>query len=361
MSDSGPNSTDTDQLETDQVFIDTQALVRERFDWQSRTFMRLKELVRSGHVQVLTTSITRSEVRSKIRETLGHARTALRKYEVVLGHLQTSAAVAAVEHNAAEETLQSLFDGFMEEIKAVEVPLSKNVDKIFEDYFLERSPFSAKKKSEFPDAFVITSLQERAKTIGRKIYVVSGDGDMAASCEDASELVSVKSLVDVISMATVTKALHDNLLSFLKGCDRLTDILTGCLLEAKVSLHGASGPNSRFHLVSGSVGSVDEIELTDLQVITQRGNRYQCLVDFSLYAEVWLEVQVEMHHWDGDEYNENFDEFTTSVSHLGYCYAEIDVEFDSRKPESAWFEFVSCDAEIEVDASEMDEFRRYQR
>jgi PIN domain len=356
--DSQENSS-TDQLESDQVFIDTQAYVRERLDWQSKSCTRLKELVRSGHVQVLTTSITKSEVRNKIKENLANAKAALRKHDVVLSQLESTDALTATDGDAAEAKLQALFDGFLNEIKAIEVPLSKDVDRIFDSYFQERPPFSAKKKSEFPDAFVVSSLQERAKLVGRKIYVVSADPDMAACCEGSAELVKVETLAEIISMATVTKVLHDRLLSFLKDSDSLQSKLTECLLAAKVALLGGSSKNTRVHLGSVAVGSVDEINLTDLNVISQEGNKFQCLLDFTYCADIYMEFQVEMHHWDGEEDHESYDEFTTSIYHLGYHFAEIDVLYDSKAPSTASFNFISCDAEIEIDASEVDELRRF--
>ena len=37
------------------IFIDTEVFVREKLDWNSKSFTRLRELVRSGHLSVLTT------------------------------------------------------------------------------------------------------------------------------------------------------------------------------------------------------------------------------------------------------------------------------------------------------------------
>jgi hypothetical protein len=61
---------DTDHLETEYIFIDTEAYVREKFDWKSKSFARIQELTEGRQIRVLTTSITKREVRKNISEAL---------------------------------------------------------------------------------------------------------------------------------------------------------------------------------------------------------------------------------------------------------------------------------------------------
>ena len=75
------------QLETEFVFLDTEIFVREKFDWRSKSLSRLKELIASKHVTVLTTSVTRQEIKRKIFENHANASAALKKYETLLGQL----------------------------------------------------------------------------------------------------------------------------------------------------------------------------------------------------------------------------------------------------------------------------------
>lgn len=352
----------SDQLETNQVFIDTQAYHRERYDWQSKSCSRLKELGKSGQLQVLTTSVTRSEVRSKIRESLVNARSAMQRHDVVLGQLEKSSAITALEAETADTKLQALFDEYMRDVRAVEVPLSKNVEKIFDDYFHERPPFSAKKKSEFPDAFVVSSLQERAQKLGSKIYIVSGDSDLRACCSHAPELLIVDGLSEIISRATVTKAVHDGLLSFLKDSSELEAELTQCLKSAEIVLRGASRTYSRsyvrFHVMSSGVQAIDEINVAHLHVISRRGNQFSCLLDFEAFADVWLEIGKEIKLWDGEEEHESFEEFSTMLQHPGMYTAELEVQFDLNSPEKASLGSVSCGTEMIIDPNEIDELER---
>ena len=58
---------ETDHLETEYVFIDTEAYVREKFNWQSRSFARIKELAESNQMRVLITSVTRGSAQQNRR------------------------------------------------------------------------------------------------------------------------------------------------------------------------------------------------------------------------------------------------------------------------------------------------------
>jgi hypothetical protein len=109
------------------------------------------------------------------------------------------------------------------------------------------------------------------------------------------------------------------------------------------------------------VSAVDEISMTHMNVISQDRRRFLCELEFHAQIEAWLEIEVETREWDGEEDHEGFDELSTTVTHLGVFSAEVQVLFDGTSPENASFEHVQCSTEIEIDASEIDELRRYMR
>lgn len=197
--------------------------------------------------------------------------------------------------------------------------------------------------------------------LGKKIYVVSGDPDLKACCSHVPELLIVEGLSEIISRATVTKTVHDSLLSFLKSSRELEANLTECLMQADVTLRGGSRTYVRFSVDASSVSSVDEINLAHLNVISQRGNKFFCLLDFEAYTEVWLEIGAEINVWDGEDDHESSDEISAGVQHPGLYMAEIEVQFDIKSPETATVDYVNCSAEIEIDAIEIDELKRYFR
>jgi hypothetical protein len=72
---------------------------------------------------------------------------------------------------------------------------------IFEKYFQKHPPFGpAKKKAEFPDAFVLTALEEWCHCHKETLYVVSTDGDMQSACNEAGPLLQLKSIAEFVDL-----------------------------------------------------------------------------------------------------------------------------------------------------------------
>jgi predicted nucleic acid-binding protein len=343
------------QLETEFIFIDTEVFVREKFDWNSKSFTRLKELVRTGHLRVLTTSITKNEVMRKIREALDNAAKSVKKHEIILGQLGVPAATEKANASNAATDLQSLFDKFLKDVRASEVPLSANLDDLCESYFQEKPPFSGKKKSEFPDAIVLSSLRDWSSQKGKKVYAVSGDQDFKASCGSEGNLIHAGSLADVISMATVTKRVQDDLLMFLDNSKSLKSRLSEELRGSPVKVRGIHATDVED--ITGNVDDVSDVSITHLNVISQAGSEFVC--EIQVEADLALDLTIEMTwRYTGDEDYEPgpIHYVTDSVWH--YSYAEVVVNFDPAYPSDAEIESIHFDPTIEIDASELGILRR---
>ncbi|KJC60483.1 hypothetical protein UP10_12785 [Bradyrhizobium sp. LTSPM299] len=272
---------DTDHLETKDVFIDTEAYVRERFNWEAKTFTRIAELAKKRQIHVLTTSITKREVRNKINEALTHAQSALQKHEVVFEQL--SIATDNAKDGASERLLKS-FDDFLKRVNATEVPLTQNLETLFDDYFERVPPFSEGKKSEFPDAAVVHALKQFAAQTKKSIYVVSGDRDLMSCCADGSNLIHASSLSEIISRATVTKKLHDDLLEFAVNDFTLRDDIRTQLRTANVFFYGLARFADRIE-VEATVNGVENFNVVGLNVISRE-------VDQTLVCEIECEACV---------------------------------------------------------------------
>lgn len=336
-----------DQLETDFVFIDTEAFVRERLDWNSRAFSRLKELVRSGHLHILTTRVTREEVVGKIRESLAIATAALRKHDVVLRQLGFKVPV----DEGSEERTVKLFEEFLRELRAIEVPVSRDVDKILHSYFHQLPPFSAKKKNEFPDAFVVQSLQERVTASRRKIYVVSADPDMKSSCESVAELLLVDSISEVISRATVTKAVHDSLLSFLQRSGRLRAQLETALYSSTIRIEGRYAYDGIAD-IDASFAGVDQITILNANVISQHADEFT--VDIEFEACVIVDLNFAAMSRSASLFDDDFDLVPRQISHshAQVISAEVVVRYDYEETSESEIESIYCNPTITVNLSD---------
>lgn len=122
------------------------------------------------------------------------------KSEKELGKLQE---ILGLDRRASE-LAQAQVDEFLNNIGADTVPASGNGDlssEVIRRYFEEIAPFEAveSKKSEFPDAFALLSLEQRAAERGSRILCVSPDKGWAAFAENSDHLIVVPKLDEVLS------------------------------------------------------------------------------------------------------------------------------------------------------------------
>jgi hypothetical protein len=62
------------------------------------------------------------------------------------------------------------------------LPIVGNLEDVVDWYFDVRPPFSEKKRKEFPDAFIISALDQYHKRTQANIAVIGFDGDFSQAC-----------------------------------------------------------------------------------------------------------------------------------------------------------------------------------
>ncbi|MDO8398028.1 MAG: PIN domain-containing protein [Bradyrhizobium sp.] len=342
-------------LESEYIFIDAQIFIRERLDWDSKSLSKIKQLVQSGHLRVLTTSITQKEVCNKIAETLDHTRAASKKHETFLGQLGIAGDPAF--DDGALTTLQSQFKQLLKNLNAMELPLKANLDSLFDDYFEKKPPFSDKKKAEFPDAVVVTSLRDFASTTGQKIYVVSGDGDLKDCCKNDGQLVHADSLGEIVSKATVTETLHDSLLSFLANSEHLKTVLVSRLRGRDINVTGLHRLSDHIE-VAAVVADAADVTVHHLNVLSEDAHQtFVCEIEFETY--LWIDLEIEEGRIGTGGAFESRTTHSDTDGITKVFWAEVVVRFDPAKPENSEFESIYCDPEIEIEGPELDTIRRY--
>jgi hypothetical protein len=195
------------------VFIDTQVYIAETFNYNSRRFSRLRELIEQGRIRMLTTSVTVEEVKAHIRVAVVEAARALKsatKDAKILrnvpnsGHFPVFSPFDVEAHNLE---LVRQFEDFLAQTHTELVDISEvRVVPLLEKYFQRHPPFSDKKKAEFPDAIVLAALEEKGRVEGTLISIISGDGDMVQAATDAPQLEAFERLEKLIEIVTTDEA-----------------------------------------------------------------------------------------------------------------------------------------------------------
>ncbi len=213
-------------LETPYVFVDTQVFVASGFDYDSGRLAHAKQLAVDGRIRFLTTDITRREIISNIQEAVSIATGIVQKLRQKGRVLATSkepsfdAVFNAYDEGKIVAHLADRLREFETDSGTTLLDIgATSTTEVFRKYFERRPPFSDKKKSEFPDAFVLQTLEDWCSQGDTKAYVISGDSDTAAACEASDRLIHLDSLEELFEIiATEDEELGDLARQLVESC-----------------------------------------------------------------------------------------------------------------------------------------------
>jgi hypothetical protein len=231
------------------------------------------------------------------------------------------------------------FRKFVKKAKFTEVPIKADVEEVLDDYFAGAPPFGeGKKKSEFPDAFVVSSLLAWLRPARPKMYVVGKDPDMVKFCESRTELIQLDSVAELLSLALASSELLARLDAHVRADERMLERLKDQLnayrarrtnidvddieffdLEIdSVLLVDESEDGDEFVLEVGIVAQV-EVEVRETGQKFVMSHRGEPDIDIRMHrarpsssAEIYLEVLVTAHDDDGETSLETTDWAITS-------------------------------------------------
>jgi hypothetical protein len=189
-------------LKGKRVFIDTQVFRKARFAVTGPAFVKLCQLCKAEEIMLVTTDITRREIDAQIDETALEFRSALGKagaITVALGQpdfLISGIPATKITEVEVYKAFKDLVDTFFKESAAevLEVPKTA-LPTVFNLFFEKKPPFGfGKKKAEFPDAFVLEALKQKAGNNKEVLYAISEDPDFADACKECPRLEVLPSL-----------------------------------------------------------------------------------------------------------------------------------------------------------------------
>lgn len=198
-------------LETKNVFIDTEAFEASNFNFQSTVFKELVRLAQAGHVSVFLTTVTESEILAHIEQRVHEAFLALEKFRSKGRMLKNVDALDPLfqtfDEQKAIAEVREKFEKFLVEADVTILDLENtDADSIFKNYFDKKPPFGdAKKKYEFPDAFAQQALGDSCADNKSKMYVVSADPDWQ-SLKGHEALIPIVKLQEFVGLAVKDEA-----------------------------------------------------------------------------------------------------------------------------------------------------------
>ena len=185
-------------LDYNALCIDTNIFHETGYAFDKGLLAQLDQFAESS-MQVVISEIVDREMRRHLIERIREARDSLEKgLKKVQQELQVSEGSANRARKAIftgapdEEIAQRRLDEFYERCDAIVVPAdSASGREVLDRYLRHEPPFEATgdKKTEFPDAYALLSVEKWAQDHGSKVLVVSKDQGWKAFCEESECLV----------------------------------------------------------------------------------------------------------------------------------------------------------------------------
>lgn len=199
------------------VFLDTECFYNYNFNFKNDEFTKLLDLIKNKKVLLYTTHITIKEILANIEKLTTDvssyfSRSNQKNYKI-LRNFEKYEGLFHPTHLKEEinQTLRERFRSFLEDCGVLIIDVSQvSINLILDKYFSKSPPFSEKKKHEFPDAIVLSALENWASANKEMIYLVSKDGDMVNSCLTSSNLVSINSIVKLLEKITIADGTNES-------------------------------------------------------------------------------------------------------------------------------------------------------
>lgn len=178
----------------DYIFIDTSLFVGSSFFKENGVIERFFDQAEKGYVKIIMPAITEKEWHLHFEENARVKFDITEKPIRVMGKKRSQEFLDKYSTLSKdyEDLIREVFKSNMERANLEKLPIdypNDQLKKIFDKYFSKEKPFGTNgKKSEFPDAFVLASLEKYAKSKGIKILVFAKDKDFIEYASDCLEL-----------------------------------------------------------------------------------------------------------------------------------------------------------------------------
>lgn len=199
------------------VFIDTSVFVAEGYV-KGKGITTLFEAAKEEKIQILLPDITEHEIRSHLQKDVeqnpgtGKVKELKRSFMYAVSELRAHIdELLKVESETLIADVEKELDRQFASASVVRLPLPKDLDMniIMDKYKALEAPFSEKKKSEFPDAIALQTLELWCKHHNTTCIVLATDPDLKLyksqylECRELQEFVS--SLADYESLVSDEK------------------------------------------------------------------------------------------------------------------------------------------------------------
>ena len=167
------------------VYIDTEVFMRQGLKFDTDVFNTFRETFVKGGIRLLIPKMMERELLRKFSQKATKAADKLIQAHNEYPINSLSLKEVPSEDDLVSKSYQAIFQQwnmFKEHFHVEELPIVGNLEDVIDWYFEIEPPFSEGKPKEFPDAFIISTLEIYHKEHKTNIAVVSNDGDFRKAC-----------------------------------------------------------------------------------------------------------------------------------------------------------------------------------
>lgn len=299
----------------------------------------LISLLQNNNIELLTHPILEYEIRKHIKES-----SLIKRPKDLQNLIKQCANQLTLIDLCANELAENigklnmdkrLFDAFENTYAQATVLPYAAPESVFEDYFKCNPPFSAsgKKKSEFPDAFILKGLLEYCKTNeSATVLVISSDSDWADVIKPHPQLMLVESFE-----AAMAKLWHQ--------IDDKTELFEALIEHVSEKLKDDISTNALYEAFCiKSVDEAEDVEITNVEVYDIDEDIIPLSVSNDsvlLQVRAMLSVDGTANYFDSDRSvwdSEDKQYYFLAYNRIEFkkAVAEIDCEIGINFSESDW-------------------------
>ena len=183
------------------LYIDTEVFKRNDLRLDTNDFQLLKDTLGNRGLRLLVPQMMEREL---FRHYENRARDSARDLEKAhtnhpIGDLSLVDLPPRTElEEKCYRELYLSWEAFKGHFVVEHLPLIGSLDDVVNWYFNVQPPFSETNKKEFPDAFILSSLEEYHHKHNANIAVVTSDGEFGKACQQRSHIDHYKSLQNYV-------------------------------------------------------------------------------------------------------------------------------------------------------------------
>lgn len=174
------------------IYIDTEVFFRNGLRFDTKDFVAIRETFVKKGLRLLVPEMMERELfrhfQRRAKVSADEVTKAHQQHPIDLLELSPLPPIAELE-NRCFEALREKWEVFKDHFTVEILPLVGRLEDVVDWYFSIEAPFAeGKKAKEFPDAFILSVIEDYCRRHSSRVAVVSFDGDFSTACAKRSSI-----------------------------------------------------------------------------------------------------------------------------------------------------------------------------